>query len=240
MSDHIGFETLNDHVDGVLPAAEAARVAGHLRTCGSCRAEADALRALVGDVGRLPSSIEPGRDLLSGIRSRIEASAGRIEGARQADVVPAAGPEAVRPGRRAGRGIAFAGARSLLVAAAVLLVVSTAAITRWWVLRDGSGPGPVAEAPARAPASFVDFRATERRVVDEIDDVERTLRIERENLAPGTIEILERNLEIIDRAIAESRAALETDPANAELGRMVLSAYDQKLELLRRARESKI
>ena len=47
--------------------------------------------------------------------------------------------------------------------------------------------------------------------------------------------ILERNLRVIDSALAESRAALKSDPANRSLGRLVLSAYEQKLELLKRA-----
>lgn len=85
------------------------------------------------------------------------------------------------------------------------------------------------------PASF---RSEETRYLGAIEDLQDTLDRERAELAPQTIAILERNLAIIDRAIAESRTALARDPANRDLSRMVLSAYEQKLQLLQRARMS--
>ena len=45
--------------------------------------------------------------------------------------------------------------------------------------------------------------------------------------------LVERNLQIIDAAIRESRAALERDPGNAELRELFAAAYRQKVELLR-------
>jgi len=59
------------------------------------------------------------------------------------------------------------------------------------------------------------------------------LAAERERLRPETVALLERNLAVIDAAIAESRAALARDPANAELRRFFAAASRQKVELLR-------
>ena len=59
------------------------------------------------------------------------------------------------------------------------------------------------------------------------------LAAERERLRPETVAILERNLSVIDTAIAESRAALARDPANPELRRFFAAASRQKVELLR-------
>jgi len=56
---------------------------------------------------------------------------------------------------------------------------------------------------------------------------------ERERLRPETIALLERNLAIIDTAIAESRAALARDPASVELRGLFAAAARQKVELLR-------
>ena len=81
-------------------------------------------------------------------------------------------------------------------------------------------------------ASFV---RDERRYAAEIGQLQRQLAEQRERLSPATVAILERNLRVIDSALAESRAALKSDPANRSLGRLVLSAYEQKLELLKRA-----
>jgi anti-sigma-K factor RskA len=59
------------------------------------------------------------------------------------------------------------------------------------------------------------------------------LAAERERLRPETVALLERNLAVIDAAIAESRAALARDPANPELRRFFAAASRQKVELLR-------
>ena len=65
------------------------------------------------------------------------------------------------------------------------------------------------------------------------DELELTLATERERLRPETVALLERNLAVIDAAIAESRAALARDPANGELRRFFAAASRQKVELLR-------
>ena len=64
-------------------------------------------------------------------------------------------------------------------------------------------------------------------------ELSRTLAAGRGRLKPETVAVIERNLRIIDAAIAESRAALARDPANAELRRLFAAAYRQKVELLR-------
>jgi hypothetical protein len=57
----------------------------------------------------------------------------------------------------------------------------------------------------------------------------------RSELDSGTVEVLERNLRIIDEAIRQSREALARDPKSQFLGRALTSALDRKLELLRTA-----
>jgi len=59
------------------------------------------------------------------------------------------------------------------------------------------------------------------------------LAAERERLRPETVALVERNLAIVDTALADARAALERDPANPELRRLFAAAYRQKVELLR-------
>ena len=65
------------------------------------------------------------------------------------------------------------------------------------------------------------------------DELSRILAAERERLRPETVALLERNLAIIDAAIAESRAALARDPASVELRGLFAAAARQKVELLR-------
>jgi len=65
------------------------------------------------------------------------------------------------------------------------------------------------------------------------DQLSGILAVERERSRPETVALVERNLAIIDAAIAESRAALARDPASAELRRLFAAAARQKVELLR-------
>jgi hypothetical protein len=57
----------------------------------------------------------------------------------------------------------------------------------------------------------------------------------RAQLDPSTIAIIEKNLQIIDKAIAQSRAALAKDPASMLLSGQLTRALDKKVELLRTA-----
>jgi hypothetical protein len=54
-------------------------------------------------------------------------------------------------------------------------------------------------------------------------------------LDSSTVAIIEKNLQIIDAAIAQSRAALAKDPASRLLGEQLVHALDKKVELLRTA-----
>ncbi len=62
---------LDAWVDGTLPAAEQATVEAHLAGCDRCRAEADALHALVAQARALPREVHPERNLWDGIAVRL-------------------------------------------------------------------------------------------------------------------------------------------------------------------------
>ena len=92
-------------------------------------------------------------------------------------------------------------------------------------------------------ASEVDLTDAAEQPGDHADvqlsgDKKETLRLLTEsieqrsaNLSPETREALRRNLEIIDRAIADIRAALAEDP-DAAGSEMLAAMYQQKLQLL--------
>jgi hypothetical protein len=69
----------------------------------------------------------------------------------------------------------------------------------------------------------------------EIEMLQTIVTQRRAQLDSSTIAIIERNLRIIDAAIASSRAALEKDPASRLLGDQLTHALDKKVELLRTA-----
>jgi hypothetical protein len=172
--------------------------------------ELDRLRA------ELPKSIEPPRDLWPQIADRI--SRGKV-------VAAEFGPA---PARRAWlRPTAFA-------AAAATLVVLTSAVTTLY-LRNQIPQSATLRTP---PGLVVDFAGIESEYVNATDEILRAVQAGEVQLSPGTVAVLEKNLQVIDDAIRESREALARDPANSALRDMVLASYRQKLDLLRRVTAS--
>ena len=69
----------------------------------------------------------------------------------------------------------------------------------------------------------------------EIEMLQSIVSRRRTQLDSATVAIIEKNLKIIDAAIAQSRAALAGDPASHMLDQQLTHALDQKVELLRTA-----
>ena len=69
----------------------------------------------------------------------------------------------------------------------------------------------------------------------EIDMLQKIVSQRKTQLDSATIAIIEKNLQIIDAAIEQSRAALARDPASQLLGQQLTHALDKKVELLRTA-----
>jgi len=69
----------------------------------------------------------------------------------------------------------------------------------------------------------------------EIEMLQRVVSERKTQLDPATVAIIEKNLQIIDAAIAQSRAALAKDPASMLLSDQLTHALDKKVELLRTA-----
>jgi anti-sigma factor RsiW len=69
----------------------------------------------------------------------------------------------------------------------------------------------------------------------EISMLQNIVSQRKTQLDSATIAIIEKNLQIIDAAIEQSRAALARDPASQLLGEQLTHALDKKVELLRTA-----
>lgn len=200
-------ERLDGRVKETLGEEERAAVALHLETCEACRAEAHGLEALLAAAADLPREIRPPRELWAGIDARLDA------------------PEAVAP-RAARRRPASGLPRWALVAAALALVVVTAAVTSILTRRWDEAMALKLHPPGKEEARFL---AASQELLVGLEDQE---------LSPETMAIVRRNLEVIDAAIAELRAALERDPGNGELTRMLLATYQRKIDLLEQAARS--
>ena len=199
-------ERLDAYVEGVLPEEESMAVAAHLEACAVCRADLDRWRELFDRAANLPRSIEPPRDLWPSIDAALDA--------RRAVALTSR----LRP--------------FWLVAAALALVVVTAAITTFVLRQSDSAMARKLKGLDQRPS------VVEPGPGPSTEDLLRSL--EAQDVPPETMAIVQRNLAVIDVAIAELEAALERDPDNQELARMLVSTHRKKAELVEsavRARE---
>jgi tetratricopeptide (TPR) repeat protein len=209
-------DRLSDYLDNELAPGERAELEAHLASCRECAVTLDELREVVERAGTLPPR-PPAADLWPGIEPRLERSATVTQ---------------FQP-RTATRRFSFT-MPQLIAAGLALMVMSGGGV---WVLQHGGRatevPSVVAFAPGAdpiVPASLADPRYDEA-----IADLEQALQAGRADLDPGTIKILETNLDAIDKAIDQSRRALAADPANVYLNNHLADARQRKLALLRRA-----
>lgn len=228
-------ERLSDYVDGALSADEHGGVEEHLAGCGACRRVLEELRDVIERAGSL-GPIEPPRDLWPGVAATIRAPAPtgsptKIIAFPGADARPAPPRQAARSGLTLSRG--------QLLAASVVLIAASSLAT--WVAGPGLGVRPSAEGPAAVAAerggaaSMASGAAVAppADLADELAGLEGTLLEARDMLDPNTVRVLERNLGVIEGAIADSRNALAQDPGNEFLAEHLERVYQRKLTYLR-------
>lgn len=204
--------------------------AAHRARCAECTALWAELDLLSAEAARLPL-LHPSRDLWPGIEARIEGVAGAIGGSAQGSGIPTP----VRRSWSTRRGVQLALAASLLVAV-------SSGITWQLATRGSVGRSAVAadlssgvDGEMATALHLASFQSTVRSMDKEIAELELLVAERRETLDPHTIDVLETNLRVIDRAIMESRAALIADPASRFLSEQFTNAYSSKLTLLRDA-----
>ena len=220
---HLTEDELHDAADGTHPPTEASRAARHLVHCARCRSEVERIRELLALAASLPRSIEPPSDLWPGIQARVRPSAGSVRGMTT--------PRS--------RWDAFARDRRWLAAAAVLLIVASSALTMLVV----RAPSPdVVRAPDSVAPAGVGSEPVVRTVSDDYERLDRELAAllaaNRTKMQPETVAKVERNLAIIDAAIAEIRQALAEDPGNDALRQLLKASYGQKSALVRQVSAS--
>lgn len=192
----------------------------HRSRCGECATLWMELDAISAQAAQL-QDLAPSRDLWAGIEARLgEASS------HTADRSP-----------RAAHHWFGAPPRRLAMAASLLIAV-TATVT-WRVARGPAAPTDLAAVAVPNDAAGALHLASLTASVTQMDREIAALQVivaeRRDALDPQTVAVLETNLQIIDAAIAESRAALAADPASQFLATQVTRAYDSKLTLLRDA-----
>jgi hypothetical protein len=219
------FDRLSEYLDGELNVEQQVALEEHLVTCDLCRVTLGELRAVVA-AARAVENVPPERDLWPAIAAAIDDHS-------HPRTVP------LRP-RRERRRISFT-VPQLAAAALLLATVSGAAV--WFLASAGDTragtpvSGTIVHAAAAPPADgrLVATIPPDPDFDTTVAELEQVLQQKRASLDPATVEVLERSMETIDRAIADARAALRADPGNPYLRRQLDSTMRRKLDVLRRA-----
>jgi len=95
-------------------------------------------------------------------------------------------------------------------------------------------PRPTASAP-RTDAVAANAVSLDPRYDATVAELQQLLVHERTNLDTSTVRILEQNLALVDRALAEAQRAVAADPNNPQLRSYLASTMRRKVDLLRRA-----
>lgn len=196
------------------------------------------LQALLAKAKQLPREVAPAPESWTQIHDRIEATRVRAL-APVADVdtgatltFQAPAPVNVHPWYRSSRVV-------LAIAATLFIAVTALVVTRDRMV--GESSSQVANAPDSLPQNDAKPSASISAVLAQYDeatsDLTKDLEQRRPRLQPEAVAVLDSCLTTIDRAIQESRTALQETPENTTIAELLQFTYQQKLDLLRRASE---
>jgi anti-sigma factor RsiW len=201
---------LSEYLDGELNISERAALEAHLATCGRCVATLAELRQVIARAKSLTDS-PPATDLWSGIARQI-----------RREHTPERRDRLVRLDRRR-----FSLTVGQLLAASIALVLLSSG-GAWLAFK----PDPVAVTPRPGmPITPVSWTSGTDLAVAELQDA---LTRNESRLDTATVRVVRQNLAVIDRAIAEARAALQRDPGSTYLNLHLANTMRRKVELLRR------
>jgi anti-sigma factor RsiW len=204
-------DRLSEYLDGELADGERRELERHLAGCAGCTAVLDELRWVVARARALDDR-PPANDLWPGIAAMIGAP---------------------RPRRR------FVFSVPQLAAAGIALMLLSGG-TVWTLLHRGPTPA-VAARPAAAvtptlvPVALRGVDSAAQSYDRAVQDLQKVLEAGRGRLDTTTVRVLEQNLKLIDRAIADARRAVQADPASAYLNEYLMRTMQRKVELLRNA-----
>jgi hypothetical protein len=210
-------EAIQELADGTLGPVRRAELQTHLDQCDDCRALAADLQKIRAAAAAL-DPVRPPDHVWTRIAHQLQQE-GRLTAA------PA-------PRQRY---------TALLAIAATLVIAIASAL---FMLRE-LGPVPVepqADAPAAAGGNAAsddpvqritnDLTVAEKHYQSAIDQLEAVARSDDGTIDPQTAAILQKNLQVIDQAIAESRSALQNEPQSAPARDSLFEALRRKVNLL--------
>lgn len=211
---HLTEDERQTLADGSMPEPRARELDAHLRECETCAADVARLTRLMTKFTDSPQPDAPLDEMWAGIRARIE----------QNKVVPLSADGAARRRSFTTRHL---GVVAGLIAAAVVIAI---------VLRPSRAIRPDLDVtPRDSVASVMAIADSLSAYEEESRTLLNRLEVQRAMMRPETRASFDRDLKVIDDAIAELRAAVADDPRNPALRQLLAASYRQKVELLKRA-----
>jgi anti-sigma factor RsiW len=205
-------EAIHELIDGTLGPLRRAELDRHLDLCDGCRALADDLQKIRRATDSLDRLVPPDRVWLQ--------IAGRL---RQEGRVGAAPGTAPRRGRTA----------VLALAAALTLAVGSSLYLLW-----PAAPAPSQQAagnpagPDSVESISQELQLAEQHYQNAITKLEAVAKSGDGSIDPQTAATLQKTLQVIDQAIAESRAALNNEPQSGAARDSLFDALRRKVTLL--------
>ena len=208
MSEDRYKDWIGDYVDGTLGDSERRLLETHLSACEPCRTMAEDLRRVKDAAKALPRLSPP------------ESAWRRIEVSLRAQE-SGSFPSRLRP---------FSS--PLAMAASALILIGTVGLFMWW----SSFTSRTEDADPAELANYVvnELEQAEKHYVNAITGLEQIVQKEEQEptLDPQLMAVLNDNLELIEQAIGESRAAAQEDPESIVARESLLGALRNKLTLL--------
>src|SRR5436190_16282900 len=213
-------EAIHELVDGTLGSIRRSELQIHLDQCDDCRALLRDLERLRDLAGTLDRPIPPNRVWMQ-IAGQL-----RQEGRLQ--------PPAPAPARTRHRTLLLA------IAAAVVLTVGPSLVYLLPKAQPGGQTPDLAQAttPASGHAAAAgsvqgdieaEFRQAEQHYQAAIAKLEEAAKSDQSAIDPATAAMLQKNLQVIDQAIAESRAAFRSEPTSAPARDSLFEALKRKV-----------
>lgn len=247
-------ERLSAWLEHDVDAGTRAALERHAAGCARCGALVADLASLRREAVSLPVLV-PSRDLWPGIEARIQAPVIMLDQSRAARSAgaPWAGRSRWWLGAAAAGLVAVTASVTYYATSRVDPQPTTAAASPAVVrtpdttqpeqaseptIEVASGPERSTAQRAARPFAGSPTRSDVTQGAEYSRDVAQLRAIvtqRRSDLDSSTIVVLEKNLELIDRAIAESRAALQRDPASEFLADQLARAMTKKVAILRTA-----
>jgi anti-sigma factor RsiW len=218
-------EAIAEFVDGSLDPGRQRELERHVEGCPACRSLLADLKSIQAAAFTL-DRVELPAHILPNLQARLADE--RLPARR--------GQLLALPASRGAR-------LAWLAAAAALLMVTTAGIlslTRSTVSHEQQ-QATVPSAPADPNDAVASVQAELQLATEHyekaIQQLEQIARSENGALDPQVAAVFQRNLQVIDQAIGESRAALQSQPASANVQESLFDAMRSKVALLQQTVE---